>query len=285
MALHARNPHSGKYDFTVLTQVHPELKPFVALNKYGNESIDFAEPAAVKALNKALLKSFYKIDNWDIPEGYLCPPIPGRAEYIHRVAELIEGKKDARVLDVGIGANAIYPIIGISEYGWNFVGSDIDTVALESAAKIIDENPSLKGKVELREQKDSSKIFEGIVSPYEYFDLAICNPPFHSSSEDASFSSLRKRKNLGIDASKPLRNFGGQNNELWCEGGEEFFIHNMVLESQDFKARIGWFSTLVSKETTLRAVFRALKKTKCQEVRKMDFSIGQKNTRVIAWRF
>lgn len=121
--LHPRNKHRSNYDFAALTKSLPALKPYVAINKYGNESIDFSDPAAVKALNKALLSHFYNIANWDIPEGYLCPPIPGRADYIHYLADLLEEEepllkgKNIKVLDIGIGANCVYPIIGHQEYG------------------------------------------------------------------------------------------------------------------------------------------------------------------------
>jgi len=87
--LHPRNPHRFRYDFKKLIESCPELASFVALNKYNNESIDFANPNAVKTLNRALLKYFYGVTDWDIPENYLCPPIPGRADYIHYMADLL----------------------------------------------------------------------------------------------------------------------------------------------------------------------------------------------------
>ena len=87
--LHPKNKHNGQYDFTKLTEDYPPLKKFVSLNPYGSQTIDFFNPQAVKALNKALLISYYGIRYWDIPKNYLCPPIPGRADYIHYIAELI----------------------------------------------------------------------------------------------------------------------------------------------------------------------------------------------------
>jgi 23S rRNA (adenine1618-N6)-methyltransferase len=60
-------------------------------------------------LNKAILKAFYKIEYWDIPLHYLCPPIPGRADYLHYTADLlaecnngqIPRGKDIRILMLG----------------------------------------------------------------------------------------------------------------------------------------------------------------------------------------
>jgi 23S rRNA (adenine1618-N6)-methyltransferase len=81
-SLHPRNRHQGRYDFPALIKTTPELA-FVITNPYGKESIDFASPDAVRVFNRALLKAFYGIQHWDIPADYLCPPVPGRADYVH----------------------------------------------------------------------------------------------------------------------------------------------------------------------------------------------------------
>ena len=74
--LHLRNKHRERYDFKLLTIACPELGKYVKLNPYGDESIDFANPKAVKWLNKALLKQYYSLDYWDVPddEVSLNPP-------------------------------------------------------------------------------------------------------------------------------------------------------------------------------------------------------------------
>lgn len=81
--LHPRNLHRLRYDFELLTEKLPELQQHVSINEHQIETIDFSNPEAVKTLNKALLVTYYDIKNWDIPKNYLCPPIPGRADYIH----------------------------------------------------------------------------------------------------------------------------------------------------------------------------------------------------------
>jgi len=145
LSLHPRNRHRERYDFKLLIDSCPELAPHVRMNPYSDESVDFFNPEAVKELNRALLNHYYDIEYWDIPPDYLCPPIPGRADYIHHIAELLgscnRGKiptgNQIRCLDVGAGANCIYPIIGNKEYGWSFVGSEIDPVAMESSRRQI----------------------------------------------------------------------------------------------------------------------------------------------------
>jgi 23S rRNA (adenine1618-N6)-methyltransferase len=292
--LHPRNRHRNRYNFNELISTFPELSPFVQVNKYHDESIDFSNPDAVVMLNKALLKHYYDINHWNLPSGYLCPPVPGRADYIHHIADLLGSCNNgiipvgARIkcLDIGVGANCIYPIIGNKEYGWSFVGSDIEPAAIRSAQKIVEDNFCLKGKVELRLQQNANDIFRGIIQKDEQFDLAICNPPFHSSLQDAQSGTLRKLSNLNKKRiTKPKLNFGGMNSELWCEGGEERFAQKMVTESKQFSLSCFWFSTLISKSSNLKSVYAALKTAKVFEEKTIPVSHGNKTSRIVAWTF
>lgn len=291
--LHPRNKHNSNYDFKNLIETLPELNAFVHLNKFGNESIDFANPDAVRALNKSLLKFFYKIDYYELPKTNLCPPIPGRADYIHHIADILAKSnnnkiptgKEVKILDIGTGANCIYPIIGHHEYGWTFIGTEIDKPAVKTANTIIDNNNDLKDSIFIRLQENKRNIFKGIIQDDENFDFTICNPPFHNSKEEATKGTQRKLKNLGkISTDKPTLNFGGQNNELWCEGGELTFITNMIYESVHFKSQCKFFSTLVSKKENLKPFYTILKKVNAKfEIIKMNQ--GNKTTRILIWNF
>ncbi|GHN02428.1 ribosomal RNA large subunit methyltransferase F [Cytophagales bacterium WSM2-2] len=291
--LHPRNRHRERYNFKELINSCPALAPFVRPNAYNDESIDFSNPEAVMMLNKALLKYYYEIDHWSIPPGYLCPPIPGRSDYIHHIADLLGSYTGTiptggkiRCLDIGVGANCIYPIIGSKEYGWSFVGSDIEPIAIASAAKIIEKNKWLKGKVELRLQSNAKDIFRGIVKPDEQFDLVICNPPFFASLAEAQSGTLRKLSNLNHKRiTKMTLNFGGKNKELWCEGGEEQFVEKMISQSKAMKTSCFWFSTLIAKSAHLKRVYLNLKKAEVKEVKTISMSQGNKTTRIVAWTY
>jgi 23S rRNA (adenine1618-N6)-methyltransferase len=289
--LHERNKHRNPYDFKALIRNSPSLSGFVIVNKFGAESINFSDPKAVLALNSALLKLYYNIKNWEIPENYLCPPVPGRADYIHYLADLLAndmGKMPTgeriTCLDIGIGANAIYPIIGIHEYGWNFVGADIDRDSLLNVEKLITANENLQAKINLRQQLNPRQIFRDIIKPGEYYDVTICNPPFHASANEAQLSSARKKRNLKLEKNAPL-NFGGVSNELWYEGGEKAFLLNMAYESKHFGRQVNWFTTLVSKKENLKAFNKALKRLEAVEIKEIQMSTGNKISRVLAWRF
>ncbi len=292
--LHPRNPHRKRYNFKELVASCPELSPFVIKNEYGDQSISFFDPEAIKMLNTALLKHFYKLDFWEIPAQYLCPPIPGRADYIHHIADLLSNSNHGKIptgdkikcLDIGVGANCVYPIIGNKTYGWTFVGSDIDPKSVTAANKIIDSNPSLKNQIEIRFQKNKKDIFRGIISKGEYFDLTICNPPFHASAEEAAKGTRRKLQNLtSKKPEKTVLNFGGKSNELWTKGGEIKFIKSMILESKEFAKSVKWFSTLVSKKSNLNAIYDALKNVEAKEVKTIPMGQGQKISRIVAWTF
>ncbi len=292
--LHPRNKHKGRYDLKSLVKIYPDLEPHIIANKYGNESIDFFDPVAVKLLNTALLKQQYNINSWEIPEGYLCPPIPGRADYIHHVADLlaevnnqsIPAGNSIKCLDIGMGANCIYPILGNQEYGWSFVGSDIDPIAITAAQKIIENNDSLKENIEIRLQSNSKDIFFGIIGKNEFFDVTICNPPFHRSEEDARASNARKVSNLkGKKIANPVKNFGGNNSELWCEGGELQFVKNMIRQSKRFAGSCFWFTTLISKQTHVKNAYHELRQVSAMKIKTIPMGQGNKSSRIIAWTF
>lgn len=279
--LHPRSRFRSRYDFARLVAAHPALAGFVKTNAHGDAGIDYADPLAVKALNAALLADAYGLRSWDIPAGHLCPPIPGRSDYIHHLADLLELHRGpaVRVLDIGTGASAIYPLIGACEYDWSFVGADIDENSLRWAQK----NVEGSGKIELRHQKHPEHCFRGIIRPGEHFTATMCNPPFHANATEAAAGTRRKQQNLGLKSQ--ALNFGGTSGELWCEGGELGFIQRMIAESRDFAAQVGWFTTLVSKSEHLPRLEKALRQAQAAEMRLQEMAQGQKKSRVVAWRF
>lgn len=289
--LHPRNLHRNPYDFDDLISCVPELKHYVFQNAYGNFTINFSLPKAVKLLNKALLQHFYSIKNWDIPDSNLCPPIPGRADYVHYIADLLEETfneipKNIKGLDIGTGASLVYPLLAHQIYGWEISATDISKESLENAEQILNENPDFKNEIHLIHQKKSQFIFKNIVSEDDKFAFSMCNPPFHDSEESALKGNLRKTKNLKSSKNKTSNlNFSGQQNELWCEGGEIAFVSKMIDESAEFSSQILWFTCLISKKENLFKLNALLKKTKAVEVTTVDMAQGQKVSRFLAWTF
>jgi 23S rRNA (adenine1618-N6)-methyltransferase len=297
-SFHPRNLHQGRYDFQQLVKQCPGLETYLETNPKGELTVDFSEPQAVLLLNKALLKQFYNVDFWQIPEGYLCPPIPGRADYIHYLADLLAetfngeiptGKK-VKVLDIGTGANCVYPIIASQSYAWSVVGTDIDPISVKMADLIIKSNANLKPYIKVRLQKNEQAIFNGIIKAKDKFVLTLCNPPFHASMEKALAGTTRKINNLNKNnknnaSTKIKLNFGGQENELCCAGGEITFLKNMVKESKEFAAQVCWFSSLVSKSENVAPLKKQLEQIGAKHIKVIKMAQGQKISRLIAWSF
>lgn len=301
-SLHPNNQHNQGYDFVALIAAYPALSPFVIFNKVKQYSIDFADPVAVKTLNAALLAHHYQIVGWDIPDGFLCPPIPGRVDYVHHVADLFSGSEalktqsnPIRLLDIGIGANGIYSLLASRIYGWHCTGSDVNQQAVDNVRKILKCNPTLQGLVDLRLQSQSKHVFHGIILPGEYFDVCVCNPPFHASAKEAADANQRKRDNLAINREKrqgrmevqkaQKLNFGGQQAELWCHGGEAVFLQNMISESKPHANQCGWFTCLVSKSEHLSDAKKQLRSLNVAQIKEITMRQGNKITRILAWTY
>lgn len=301
--VHKRNQHKGKYHFPTLVKAVPELKPKLTKNPQGEQTIDFSDPQSVILLNKALLKSVYDINEWSIPKSYLCPPIPSRADYIHRLAEILESdgwnaSKEIRGIDIGAGANAVYPLIGASFYHWHFIATDINKPSIDNIHLILKQNNQLQSLITPVLQSEPKFMFRGVVDESGKYHFSLCNPPFHSSTQEAAQGTTRKVNNLTKNKSygksyetsankgKPAPlNFGGQHNELWCPGGEFGFVSRMVRESVHYSDQILWFTCLISKKDNVRPLRKLIEKQGAEELRIIEMKHGNKVSRFIAWTF
>ena len=292
--LHPRNRHHGLYDFESLQKAVPELTPYVHPNPNGVSTIDFKQPKAVYLLNQALLKTHYRLVYWEMPASNLCPPIPGRADYVHYLADLLAESNNAeiptgpstKILDIGTGANLIYPIIGHAEYGWQFVASEVNPDSIETAKPLIQHNPHLRANVKLRWQRNKRQVLKNIIEEKEYYHAVMCNPPFYKSMEEARGKNQLKWKKLGQTGETIVgRNFSGQANELWTEGGELTFVTNYCYESKHFAKQVGWFTTLISNKAHVAPLQKILTKLGVAEVQIIPMEQGQKSSRIVAWRY
>jgi 23S rRNA (adenine1618-N6)-methyltransferase len=281
---HENNIHNKDYNFPELIAANPALKAFAFENDYGNTTVDFSDPKAVKEINRSLLMAYYNVKLWEFPDTNLCPPIPGRVDYIHHLNDLLIKSNitgDISVLDIGTGATCIYPLLGNAVYGWSFVGVDIDLDSLDAAQDIIDDN-QLDPQILLRQQFDENNILTDVIEKDDAFTIAMCNPPFYKSAEEAQGANRRKTRNLGTNA---VRNFAGNNNELWYVGGEKAFLHNYLYQSSLFKEQCIWFTSLVSKKENTESMQKSAKKLGATEFKIIPMQQGNKVTRIVAWRY
>lgn len=291
--MHPNNLHQDPYPFPELIEAYPPLKAFVFTGEHGHHTIDFSNYEGVYSLNKAILLHQYGLKDYDVPAGYLCPPVPGRVDYLHHIADLIQQDTLAapiKGLDIGTGANAIYSLLGHAVYNWHMIGADISETAVAAAKNNVLLSGFPEGKIEIRQQKDNALIFEGIIAKDEYYHFSMCNPPFHASEKEAGKAAFSKLKNLH-NAHKEMfqnkdvpLNFGGQANELWCNGGEALFIKRMIKQSLSFKNQVGWFTTLVSQKEHLAKIYKQLDKAKATHTT-LQMAHGNKKSRIVAWTF
>ncbi len=288
--MHTKNPYKSRYDLRSLGKSNPELKEFIVLNPLGEMTIDFSLSNAVYELNKAILISDFGLESYNLPKGYLIPPVPGRLDYLLYLNEFLSKKFKVDIknsmtgLDIGVGANAIYCILGAQYFNWKMVGSESESDALEIASENIKSTKKLKNNVEIRHQENKGFLLKNIIQENEHFDFTVCNPPFHSSKEKAEKASIRKRRNLeGENFQNDFSsNFEGQASELWCNGGEALFIKRLIKESVLFKNQVKVFSSLVSKSENIPAIEKQLKKVKAEyEIIQMEQ--GNKKSRIIFW--
>ena len=122
-----------------------------------------------------------------------------------------------------------------------------------------------------RHQSNKENILHGIFKEDDFFDACMCNPPFYSSKLDAAEANNRKLKGLGIK--NDGRNFSGNANELWYEGGEKAFLHNYLYQSSTYKKQCYWFTSLVSKKENVESMYDSLNKLDATEIT-FPFFIG-----------
>lgn len=300
--MHQRNKHRDYLDYRDLAKKQKGLQRFVYVNRYGGASIDYSDPKALEELTRSLLAEFYQI-TWRLPDGYLCPPVPQRVDYLHVMADLLQQTlyedvvpdvvanqppvhiRGLRGLDIGTGASCIYSLLGAREYSWRFIASDIDELALQHAEELVAEN-DLKQQIVLRQQKDPKLVLRGVLLKKDFsVAFAVCNPPFHESLERAQQAARDKWQRLGKELES--KNYQGREAELCCEGGEVGFVLRYINESSKvfYRTKCIWYSSLLSRHSSWQPVIDRLTKLGAK-YRSFELSGAGHNVKwVVCWSF
>jgi len=115
-------------------------------------------------------------------------------------------------------------------------------------------------------------ILAGAVRKGETFAFCMSNPPFFESIEEAG--------------ANPATSFGGSAEEMVYPGGELAFVRGMIEDSVELQGQIHWYTTMVGKKGTLKAVRSVLGRTRgVQAIRTTEFSQGKTSRWGIAWSF
>lgn len=310
--LTARCRLPAELDFAALAIKHPSLTPYLVHDPRGKNraTVDFKDANGSRELTRVLLKEYFGV-NWSLPPGQLVPPVPNRTNYIRWIAQLLRLARPpgdvVRGLDLGCGANLIYPLLGAAMFGWAFVAADATPIALESARRNVENNPHLAGLIEVREVRPPPGVSGGTLeggsersaagmetkdgaapdstAPHNQggvlrpalrdsdpvFAFTMCNPPFFSTLDKAGLN--------------PNTDHEGTAEEMVCPGGEEAFVRRMIYDSAALKDRVYWFSTMCGKKSTLKAARYQLQQCGAEVIRTTELMQGKTSRWCIAWSF
>lgn len=312
--LHHRNIHIDD-DFLLISEKYPEFRKCIKILN-GNMCINYNNPTALYCISKVLLHHRYNLI-WDMPDNFLIPTVPSRANYVHFISdlltpehvyntetvsnkgslndtetikfnthqdfcsvELIPRGKQVLGLDIGIGANSIFSLLCNKIYSWNMVGTDISSESLKVSDSII-KNNNLSDCITLLLQENPEDILLGILDRPEIktlnFSFTICNPPYYDSIEDSEM-------NVHPNRYRVCKNY-----EVITQGGESQFILKMYSQSKIFRKRVIWYTSQVSKLKNLKFLRNALgKEIVSNELKSLIFTTlkqGKHDKWVIAWSF
>lgn len=276
-------------NFRQLVDIFPELKQYTIKANDGHAGLDFRNWDACRELVKVQFTHDFGII-WTIPRPHLIPPLANRLNYLCFIHDLIclwspdpknRPSYEYNILDIGCGANLVYPLLGTSYFGWSFVGCDIQMDALLIAARNRDSNPSVSPRIILKKvarqpsqgdgQSATSGILGSCLQDGDMFDACVCNPPFFSNENDMG--------------QNPSTDYGGTHTEMVYQGGEECFVSEMVRDSEKHRASVAWFSTMVGKKKTLKNVKKLLYSLDDTVIRTNELVQGTTHRWVIAWSF
>ena len=285
--IHPRSAYAeGAPDFRSLAQRQPDLLPFLKAGPGGRAGIDFKSFDATRALTRALLKEDYGI-SWWLPDGHLCPTLTSRVNYSLWVQDLLRlsappaAATDGgglRGIDIGTGASAIYALLCAAAFGWRMLATDVTDAALAGAAANVAANPQLAELVELRDARAEGRpsgaaVLDGVLRDGESgFGFCMCNPPFFDSLADASRN--------------PRTACGGSPAEMVYPGGEAAFVRRIVEDSRSLGTRVWWYTSLLGKKATLRALVAELRGPGGPAaIRTTEFSQGKTQRWGLAWSY
>ncbi|CAI7888221.1 unnamed protein product [Closterium sp. NIES-54] len=190
------------------------------------------------------------------------------------------GRGGVRVVDIGTGANLIYPLLGAAMFGWSFLATE---GALQGAQANRARNPHLAPLIDIRRAggggdaregghslgEDGSVKGDGVHGVHamhadggvhgahgadgerlsgagrEVFDACMCNPPFFESLQQAG--------------ANPRTACGGTAAEMVCAGGELAFIRRIVHDSCALRTRIRWYTSMVGRKVNLKHLLAHLR--------------------------
>ena len=272
-----------KPDFSILIKEYPELKNFLKIQSddIGQYSFDWSKKELSLLMTKHILNYYFKIEYYSIPNNFLIPPVPSRLNYINMIHSLLtsfnlinEKNNENEIIgvDIGTGANIIYPLLGHSVYNWKFICSEINEEAYENALKIINNN-KLEEYIKLIKQKYKNNILIGVINREEKYTFTMCNPPYYDYEEEIKFEDKIKDCEYNFD-------------EIYFKNGEFGFFNRLFDESVCYYKNIFLFTILIGKKSNAEKIYDKISNEK--NVKYFDMKrikTGNNMRYIIYWSF
>ena len=242
-----------KPDFLTLTKEFPELKKYILKQNEDNEEefqFDWSNNELSLLMDKSILNYYFNIKYYYIPKGFLIPPIPSRINYINLINSIIAKLiKDIDIkniigIDIGTGANIIYPILGYSIYKWKFICTEINKEAYNNAKLILQKN-NLENNINIIKQNNKDNIFISILNRENKYIFSMCNPPYYNYENEIKLEDKKRDNEYNFD-------------EIYYKNGEYGFFQRYFEESICYKNNVFLYTILIGKKINAENIYDKL---------------------------
>ena len=242
-----------KPDFLTLIKEFPELKKYILKQNEDNEAefqFDWSNNELSLLMDKSILNYYFNIKYYDIPKGFLIPPIPSRINYINLINSIITKLiKDIDIkniigIDIGTGANIIYPILGYSIYKWKFICTEINKEAYNNAKLILQKN-NLENNINIIKQNNKDNIFISILNRENKYIFSMCNPPYYNYENEIKLEDKKRDNEYNFD-------------EIYYKNGEYGFFQRYFEESICYKNNVFLYTILIGKKINAENIYDKL---------------------------
>ena len=242
-----------KPDFLTLIKEFPELKKYILKQNEDNEEefqFDWSNNELSLLMDKSILNYYFNIKYYDIPKGFLIPPIPSRINYINLINSIIAKLiKDINIkniigIDIGTGANIIYPILGYSIYKWKFICTEINKEAYNNAKLILQKN-NLENNINIIKQNNKDNIFISILNRENKYLFSMCNPPYYNYENEIKLEDKKRDNEYNFD-------------EIYYKNGEYGFFQRYFEESICYKNNVFLYTILIGKKINAENIYDKL---------------------------
>ena len=240
-----------KPDFLILIKEFPDLKKYIIKQneeKLEEISFDWSNNNLSLLMTKSILDYYFNIKYYNIPKGYLIPPIPSRLNYLNLINKILikeinsqsRYSSDIIGIDIGTGANIIYPILGNSIFNWKFICSEINDESYNNAKLILEKN-NLENEINLIKQKNKNNIFLNILNQENKYIFSLCNPPYYDYETEIKLDEKKRDNEFNFD-------------EVYYKKGEFGFFQRYFIESTCYKKNVYLFTILIGKKANMENI-------------------------------